>query len=180
MVEILLELFPTHSVCLWALEFDETIEGIFQAFQRLDGDAALVDADIVFHKEQLVTAVNVALQRHLAGRRRTRNLHTEILLALAAKLGVKESLEMICFAEGKQRCLVVAVNPGPSFETTVKLFAREVDARWVDFKGKEEDLFDYLTQKAKRDRVRELYGGRLDIGWICTKIAVVEYARQLR
>jgi tRNA threonylcarbamoyladenosine modification (KEOPS) complex Cgi121 subunit len=180
MVTLPLELFPGHSVCVVLLEFPGAPDNFFQLFRELVGDAALIDADVVFHKAQLLTAVNVAFQRHLCGRRKTRSLHAEILSTLSAKHSVKEGLRCSAFLKGKQRCLVVAVNPGASFEVAVKHFAQEAGASVFGTENGDQELFEYLSLKSSKILIQNLYGSYSNIGWVCTKIAASEYVRHLQ
>ncbi|BAM83242.1 hypothetical protein, conserved [Cyanidioschyzon merolae strain 10D] len=180
MIELQLELFPGHIAGLLLVELSKPVEDFASIFIQGTWECALLDAGVVFHKSQLLTAVNVAFQRFEAGRLKTHSLHNEVMLALSAKLSIRDGLAAVRFSWEKTRCLVVAVDPPASFPQAAESTSNALAAKVRHFPEGANELFNELLVHVDKPSIQNLYGTDIDPHWICTKIATVEYVRQLR
>mmetsp|Transcript_24999 Transcript_24999/g.63077 ORF Transcript_24999/g.63077 Transcript_24999/m.63077 type:complete len:178 (+) Transcript_24999:95-628(+) len=108
-----LDIFPGHKVAVCLVREVTNSKELKSEIKEGKFDAAFLSAEMVADKFHLLAAVAKALGAKLSGGMKTKQIHTEIIYALAGSKSIADALNNFGIADDSTDVLVVMLDKGP-------------------------------------------------------------------
>ncbi|KAM3086153.1 hypothetical protein ACMFMG_000291 [Clarireedia jacksonii] len=116
-----------------------------------DFEYALVDASVVISKLHILAAVYRACNDALAGRLKSRNIHSEVVFSLSPNNNIAESFRRFGITPTTASLLVIRIAPASAADSIAEHLGSVVEGDAVDFSDEE------LSALVDTKRVRKVY-----------------------